>query len=253
MSVLDDAEQVLHRIRVKLYPGHLPGKEGELYARTINERTLTFEEVCVAVKERGGYTGSLDDLKEHIAIFLREVAHQLCDGYAVNFGGLFVIFPNVGGVFENERAPIDPDKHKINFHFRTLIALRNLADLIEIISEGLADTNGYIAEITDVTTGQVNDVVTKGGIGIITGDRIKIAGTSPKVGLFFWTPGSPNISVGVSGNLAVNDPSKIIFTVPELLPNKDWYVEVRTFYSGTTGRELKEMRTIRSTFTVKQA
>jgi hypothetical protein len=252
MSVLNDAEQVLHRIRVKLYPGHLPGKEGELYARTVNEKTLSFEEVCVAAKERGGYTGSLDDLQEHLAIFLRESAHQLCDGYGVDFGGLFVVFPNVGGVFENEYDPVDKDKHKVNFHFRTLHSLRQLADRIEVISEGLADTAGYIAEIFDVTTGLVNDAVTKGGIAILTGDKIKIFGPGAKIGLFFYQPGTPNVSIGVTGNLAVNDPSKIIFTVPELLPG-NWYIEVRTYFSGHGGSPLKEMRTIRSAFTVKQA
>ncbi|MDR1468658.1 MAG: DUF4469 domain-containing protein [Spirochaetaceae bacterium] len=252
MSVIDDAVQVLHRIRVKLYPSHLPEKEGEFIARTVNEKTLTDGEVCVAAKERGGYTGSLDDLNEHIAIFLREVAHQLCDGFGVNFGGLFTVYPNVGGVFENEYDPLDKEKHKVNFHFRTLHALRKLADRIEVISEGLAETAGYIAEITDVTTGLVNDVVTKGGIFMITGDKIRVAGKASETGVIFFTPGNPNVSIKVAANLAVNDPSKIIGTVPELLPGKNWYVEVRTNFSGSPTRPLKEVRTIRSKFTVTQ-
>ena len=252
MSVIDGVSQVLHRIRVKLYPNNLPGKEGELVARTVNEKTLSFEEVCVAAKERGGYTGSLDDLMEHVAIFLRETAHQLCDGFGVNFGGLFTIFANVGGVFANERDPVDKTKHKINFHFRVLHALRQLADLIEVVSEGLAESSGYIAELLDVVTGLTEDVVTKGGIFILTGDKIKIAGTGSKVGVFFVQIGSPNVAIKVSGNLAANDPSKIIGIVPELLPG-DWYIEVRTYFSGASATPLKELRTIRSKFTVKQA
>ncbi|MDR0637656.1 MAG: DUF4469 domain-containing protein [Spirochaetaceae bacterium] len=253
MSVIDDVTQVLHRIRVKLYPSNLPERKGELIARTVNEKTLTFEEVCVAAKERGGYTGSLDDLKEHIAIFLREAARQLCDGFGVNFGGLFTVYPNVGGVFENERDPVDKSKHKVTFRFRVLNGLRKLAELIEVISEGLAETAGYITEIIDVTTGQVNDIVTKGGIFTLRGDKIKIVGAGNKVGVFFYSLGSPNVSIAVTGNLAVNDPSRIVGTAPELLAGKDWYVEVRTYYSGNAANPLKEMRTIRSTFTVKQA
>jgi hypothetical protein len=253
MSVIDDDEQVLHKIRVKLYPNNLPGKEGELVARTVNERTLLFEEVCVAAKERGGYTGSLDDLKEHLAIFLRETVHQLCDGFGVNFGGLFTVYPNVGGVFANERDPVDKDKHKITFHFRTLHPLRQIADHIEVVSEGLADSSGYITQIEDVTTEQVNDVVTKGGIFMLSGEKIKVVGDSAKVGVFFCTQDTPAASVKVSGNLAINDPSKIIGIVPELLPGKDWYVEVRTYFSGASATPLKEMRVIRSKFMVKQA
>jgi hypothetical protein len=252
MSVIDDVTQVLHRIRVKLYPSNLPERKGELIARTVNEKTLTYEEVCASAKERGGFTGSLDDLKEHIAIFLREAAHQLCDGYGVNFGGLFTVYPNVGGVFENERAPVDKNKHKVTFHFRVLNGLRKLAELIEIISEGLAESAGYITEITDVTTGMVNDIVTKGGIFTLTGDKIKITGEGNKIGVFFYSLGSPNVGIKAGANLAVNDPSKIIGTVPELLPDKDWYIEVRTYFSGSSATPLKELRTIRSAFMVKQ-
>jgi hypothetical protein len=252
MSVIDDAMQVLHRIRVKLYPNHLPGKEGELIARTANEKTLTYEEVCAAAKERGGYTGSLQDLKEHAAIFLKEAVHQLCDGFGVNFGGLFTAYINVGGVFGNEHGTIDKAKNKLSVRFRVLHGLRKMLDLIEVISEGLADTAGFIAEIEDVATGLVNDVLTLGKMFTLWGGKIKIEGDPRKTGVFFYQPGSPNVSIKVTENLAVNDPSKIIGIVPELLPG-DWYVEVRTYYSGTAGRPLKELRTIRSTFTVKQA
>jgi hypothetical protein len=252
MSVIDDVSQVLHRVRVKLYPSHLPEAEGELVARTENEKTLSFEEVCAAAKERGGFTGSIDDLNEHVTIFLRESAHQLCDGYGVNFGGLYVVYPNVGGVFKNEYEPVDKEKHKINFHFRTLSGLRKLADRIEVISGGLADAAGYIAEITDVTTGLVNDVVTKGGIFILTGDKIKVAGDSSKIGVFFYALGTPNVSIKATANLAINEPKKIVGTVPELLAGKDWYVEVCTYYSSNPSKPLKEMRAIRSAFTVKQ-
>jgi hypothetical protein len=252
MSVIDGVEQVLHRIRVKLYPNYLPGKEGELIARTDNEKSLSFEEVSKAAKERGGFTGSLDDLNEHVAVFLREAAHQLCDGYEVNFGGLFAVYPNVGGVFANEYDPVDRDKHKVSFRFRTLGSLRRLADHIEIVSEGLAAAGGYIAELTDVTSGLANETVTKGGIFTLSGDKIKIAGDAARTGVYFITLGSPNVSVKAAGNLAVNTPSQIIGTVPELLAGKDWYVEVRTNFSGNTANPLKEMRTIRSAFAVRQ-
>ena len=253
MSVIDNVEQVMHSIHVRLYPAHLPGQEDELIARTVNEKALSYEEVCVAAKERGGFTGSLEDLKDHTAIFLREAAYQLCDGFGVNFGGIFSVYPNVGGVFENERAPVNKDKHKVNFHFRALNSLRKIADRIEVISEGLADSGGYIVDIVDVTTGLMNDVVTKDGIFMLSGDKIRVVGAADKTGVYFFSPGSPDASIKVTANLAINDPSKIIGTVPELSPNKDWYVEVRTNFSGNTSILLKETRTIRSKFTVKQA
>jgi hypothetical protein len=47
--------------------------------------------------------------------------------------------------------------------------------------------------------------------------------------------------------------ARLVGTIPELLPDRDWYVEVRTFFSGSAGKPLKEMRVIRSKFAVRQA
>jgi hypothetical protein len=253
MSVLDDVKEVFHRVRVKLYPSHLEDLKGTFYARTANEKTLDYKEVCKMAKERGGYTGNLDDLEEDVAAFLRESAHQMCDGFAINFGGLFAASPRISGVLLNAHQPLDPEKNKIVIHFRPLHGLSKVTDRIEVVSEGLADTSGYITEITDVATGLVNDVVTKGGIFTLAGDKIRVTGDPAKTGVVFFLPGSPNVSIKAAGNLAVNDPSKIVGTVPELLAGKDWFIEVRTYFSGHGASPLKEMRTIRSTFTVKLA
>jgi hypothetical protein len=39
----------------------------------------------------------------------------------------------------------------------------------------------------------------------------------------FYRPGNPDVVIKVA-HLAVNDPSKLVGIVPELLPNKEWYV-----------------------------
>ena len=129
-----------------------------------------------------------------------------------------MIYINMGGVFGNEHGTIAKAKNKLSVRFRALDGLGKVLDLIEIISEWLADTAGYIAEITAVTAGLENAVVTKGGIAILTGDAIKIGEvkSTRKTGVFFIVPGTPTVSIAVMGKLAVNDPSEIIFTAPEL-------------------------------------
>jgi hypothetical protein len=84
MALSSAVTEVLHRIRVKLYPNYLPQVEGAYIARTDNEASLTIEQVCAALKNRGGFTGNYDDLVEHVKQFLDEVVYQICDGFAVN-------------------------------------------------------------------------------------------------------------------------------------------------------------------------
>ncbi|MDR2393467.1 MAG: hypothetical protein LBD93_04845 [Treponema sp.] len=49
----------------------------------------------MALKTRGGFTCSYDDLVERVRQFLDEAAYQLYDGFAVK-AGYFSLHPNVG-------------------------------------------------------------------------------------------------------------------------------------------------------------
>jgi len=62
MSLLYGVSQVMHRIKVKLYPNYLPGGDGTFLARTNSEAALSIPQICAALCERGGYKGDFDDL-----------------------------------------------------------------------------------------------------------------------------------------------------------------------------------------------
>jgi hypothetical protein len=136
--------------------------DGAYLARTINEAGLSVEDVCAALKNRGGFTGNYDDLVEHVKQYFGGAAYQLCDGFAVDTG-YFSIHPNVGDTFDKITEGHDAKKHPVTFRFRTRAPLRALAEHIVVDVEGLADVTGYIDEFTDITTGEVNDALTPGG------------------------------------------------------------------------------------------
>jgi hypothetical protein len=254
MAGLTTVAEVLHRIRVKLYPNYLPKVEGEYIARTDSESMLSVEQVCAAAKTRGGFTGSYDDLVAHVKVFLDELAYQLCDGFAVN-AIYFSMHPKVRGTFNSKHERITDEKHPVAFAFRVRGPLRAIAKYIVVEVVGVADTNGYIEELTDVATEAVNEIVTPGDNVVATGHKLKVDGDPRKTGLYFVCPGvggAPDLAIKME-RLAVNDPSRLVGIVPELLPDKEWYIEVRTDYSGSPNKPLKETRFIRSDFTVKMA
>jgi hypothetical protein len=248
MAIVNSVTEVLHRIRVKLYPNYLTHVEGAYIARTDNEASLSIEEVCAALKNRGGFTGSYDDLVEHVKQFFDEAAYQLCDGFAVNTG-YFSVHPNVGGTFDKVIEGHDTKKHPVTFRFRTLSALRALAEHIVVEVEGLADVQGYIDEFIDVSTESVNDTLSPGGMFSIAGHKLKVAGDNPEVGVYFVPETDPAGRVKVSGHLAENTASKLIGVIPALDAGK-WQVEVKTQFSGSGSTMLKAPRTITSAFTL---
>jgi hypothetical protein len=54
MAIINNVTEVLHRIRAKLYPNYLHGVDGVYIARTDDEASLNIEQVCAALKNRGG-------------------------------------------------------------------------------------------------------------------------------------------------------------------------------------------------------
>jgi hypothetical protein len=238
---MSNVSEVLHRIRVKLYPNYLPKAEGSYIARTDNEASLSIEEVCAAAKNRGGFTGNYDDLVEHVKQYFEEAAYQLCDGFAVHTG-YFSIHPNVGGVFHKTTQGHDQEKHPVGFRFRTSAALRNLAERIVIEVEGLAEVSGYIDEFVDISTGAVNETAISGGLFSIAGHKIKVDGDKNDIGVYFVSVPDPAKEVKVTGPLAENSSSKVIGVIPALNPGL-YKLEIRTQYSSGSFF-LKEPRTL---------
>jgi hypothetical protein len=225
MAVINAVNEVLHRIRVKLYPNCLTHVEGAYIARTDNEASLSIGEVCAALKNRGGFTGSYDDLVEHVKQFFDEAAYRLCDGFAVNTG-CFSVHPNVGGTFDKVTEGHDTEKHPVTFRFRTRAPLRALAERIVVEVEGLADAAGYIDEFIDITTESVNDALTPGGQFSVSGHKIKAAGEDAGVGVYFVSADDPALEAG------------------------KWKAEIRTRFNGSGSSTLKSLRTITGAFTL---
>jgi hypothetical protein len=246
MAIINNVNEVLHRIRAKLYPNYLHGIDGAYIARTDDEASLSIEAVCAALKNRGGFTGNYQDLVEYVRQFFDEAAYQLCDGFSVNTG-YYALHPRIGGTWANEKESWDITKHPIRFSFRALKPLRDLAQHIEVHIEGVAETAGYIAEITDITTEAVNETLTPGGMFALAGHKIKVAGDSADCGVYFAPEGAsaagPSQKVKVTGHLADNTASRIVGIIPALGAGQ-WRVQVVTQATGSTQAFLKTPRTL---------
>jgi hypothetical protein len=250
MNLIYGVKQVMHRIRVKLYPNYLPGQENTFIARTDSEATLNIDQVCAALRDRGGFTGNIDDLADYVKQFLNETAYQLCDGFTVNTG-YFSIYPNIGGTFKTEHELPDAKAHPLTFRFRPHKALRKLAESISVINEGLAETDGYIDEYLDAEEQAINSIFVPGNQFILHGNKIKIAGDSPDVGLYFVPVDAPDKAVKVT-RIAENSPSKIIGIAPQTGYNAN-RIEVRTQWAGSSTKFLANLRVVTGKFTIEEA
>jgi hypothetical protein len=249
MHSSNPVKELFYKIKVLLHPNYLPGTEGTLQARTVNEASLSIEQVCAYLLNRGGFKGEYDTLVEYVKLYFEEAVHLLCNGMAVNTG-YFTIYPNIGGTFDNAMEAYDPEKHPISFRFRTLAKLRRLINEISVSVEGVADAMAFIADFRDTDENESNSIYVPGNVFVIQGSKIKLAGSDPQVGVYFVPVDNPANAVKVT-RIAENTAAKIIGVAPHT-GAAQCRIEIRTQFTGSTSNFLKAPRVITSDFVLEE-
>ena len=242
-------EDILHEIRVKLYPGTLPRVEGKYIARTYNRKRLNIEDICKTLKRRTKYEGDYNESIKAVRAFFDEMVYQLCDGHSVNTG-YFSIHPNICGTFDSKRDIYDRDKNPVSFRFRILSKLKRLANFIYVEIEGMADTEGIIDKFYDSCTQTTNDIISSNDLFSVSGEKIRVVddGENTECGVFFIKTDDPSVRLKVSRNLVENSATKIAGLTPELPSPGKYRIEIVTQFNGSNIGFLKNPRVLVSDF-----
>jgi hypothetical protein len=250
------AKEVRHKIKVNLYENFLTENPDEFTAKVVSERSLSVREICRTATGRGGAPSTAEAMEHNVALFLKEMAYQLMDGYAVNTG-YFVANAQVRGVFNNRNEKFDPAKHSVLFRFNQGDTLRKELGNIEVQVMGVGEVGIIISHVVDTKTGSVNDLITPGGNLKIKGGKMKIVGdistgsagsltTSlndrAQVGVFFENEQGEAIKVD-ERDMIVNNPSELIVHIPQLAAGRYALKIITQFSSGGSKQLLKEPRT----------
>jgi hypothetical protein len=228
-----------HRIKAHLYDNVLTDNPNDFVARVSSERMLTVRSISQEAVARGGADISVAAMEHAVELWLREMAYNLCDGYSVNTGW-FTASAHIRGVFNSPIEQFSPDRHSVLFEFHQGATLRKEIETVEVQILGVADVGLLIAQVTDIKTGSINDLVTPGRNLRIAGIKIKIAGDHPDNGIFFVSADTA-ARVKVDEALVGNNPSEVMIFTPSLAPGV-WKLEIVTQFSGSGGKTLKEPR-----------
>ena len=231
--------KILHRIIAYLYENFLTANPNDYAARVASERTLGIRQICESAVSRGGATTPAAAMQHAVNEFLKEMAYLLCDGYAVN-AEYFTVSPSIRGVFDSPNEQFNPRKHSLLFQFNQGEKLRKELSTVEVRIMGVADSGIGIVQVTDMKSGSVNDLLTPNRTLKITGNKLKIAGDSPSVGVYFVNSETGERFAVEPSDMVINNPSELIVTIPELTAGT-YTVEVTSQFGGTV--PLKEPRT----------
>jgi len=170
----------------------------------------------------------------------------LLQGYSIQTG-LVHIQPRVKGSWYSEHPAYHPAEHKITADATlTDTARAALQDVTVEVLDMKHDGGAYINQVTDSATGGIDSTVTAGANVIILGNKIKVDGSDPTVGVYFYlVEDDAVVRQFTASQLTINDPKRIILTIPA-----SWgaggtlKLYIITQHVGSGSALLKEPRTI---------
>ena len=233
---------VLHTIKAYLYDNSLTDNPNDFSARVSSERSLSIGDICSSAVTRGGADVSAASMKHAVELFLKEMSYRLCDGFSVNTG-YFTASPSIRGVFNSSIEGFNPQKHSILFQFNQGETLRSELSTVTVEILGVAESGTFIAQVTDVKSGTVNDLLTPDRNLKIAGSKIKIAGEIPgETGISFINQSTQDVIKVPESDIVTNNPSEVIIIIPELIAG-EYKLQIVTQYTGSA-KLLKEPRTV---------
>jgi len=231
---------ILHRIKANLYDNVLTEDPNDYVARVSSERSLSITDVCKSAVSRGGASTSAETMEHNVNLFLKEMSYQLSDGFSVNTG-YFTASTLIKGVFNSPGETFNTAKHSIIFQFNQGDTLRKELPGIEVDILGVADSSISVAQVTDVKTGSVNDLLTPNRNLKIKGYKLKLTGDNPNVGVYFVNQTTSERSKVADDDIVTNNPSELVIVTPALAIGM-YTLEVTSQYSGSS-TALKDPRT----------
>jgi hypothetical protein len=231
---------VLHTIKAWLYENLLTEDKNDFAARVSAERTLSVRDICQSAVARGGADINAAAMEHAVDLFHREMAYRLCDGFSVNTGW-YGASMHIRGVFDSPAEPFNPEKHSILAEFHQGAELRRELAAVSVSILGRAEANFFIAQVTDMRTGSVNDLLTPGRNARIAGSKLKIAGKDDACGVYFANADTQERIKVDTMDIVENQNARLLVVIPALAAGT-YKLEITTQYTGGSA-SLKEPRT----------
>jgi hypothetical protein len=206
--------------------------KNRLVAQVYSAGTLD-EEEFIRRSSAAGTMVSESDTRAVFANSKRLVVEALADGFNVSTGlGTFSV--RVKGVFLGYEDRFDASRHEIAIDFRPARWLvKDLQQRARTHKIPPHEMQPNLNSFLDVVTGQRNAIMTPGGIGHISGNRLKFDPDDPEQGLYILGENRGVLRVRV---IAENRPHKILFLIPPL-PSGSYRLAVRAVVHGSASLE----------------
>lgn len=206
-------------------------------AQAADVRSYTLDEIIDLMMDKGT-TLTRADVAATLQVYGEVVSAIIKDGSAVNTP-LMNTSMSISGVFDGANDSFDKKRHTVNLNITAGTLLRDAVTKVKCEKTEGASTDPYITEVTDIVSGKVNEVLTKGGVVQLVGSRLKFDAKDAAQGIFFVPETGNPVRASV---IAENKPARVMAIIPADLAAGMYYIEVRTKIAEG-GKALKNLKT----------
>lgn len=221
-----------------LEPNELTNDPNDFRAQVVNVQSFSRDEVIERILKIGaGLTRS--DIVSVMEAEKQVVMDIITGGGGVNMD-LYSAYPSIQGVFT---ATQEPDAHTVRINLHPSTVLRGAMAAVRTKRVPGGQGNNAIYAVIDAASGAVNSSLSVGGIVTITGNKVKVVGDSPLVGLYFKSL-ADETEIPYQGAFGENMPKRLTLVTPALTPGL-YRIIIKTQHAGS-GIDLKTPRILES-------
>jgi len=230
----------IHRtIKAILHPNPMKNAKGKYLAYTTKYSSYDIQSICKSLCSKPGTGLQLETIAYHVKLFLDEMMEKIEDGNKINTG-YFTAQAHVKGSFDSLADDFDENKHSVDIVFSAGHLAHKAKKNLKVEIQRTKPYSLRIWTITDLQTKQHTDKLIANRILVMRGDKIKITGDNPSVGLYLRHNETGNEIHFPPTVLFANGDTKLELIVPQLAAGS-YQLKVTTQYAGN-GKPLAQPR-----------
>lgn len=195
----------------------------------VEQRGTLDQSVIVSEMLKRGTGLSRQDILGVIDLYTDVLSDRLQEGYAVNTD-LANFKPIIKGVFKGASDPFDPARHSFHASISEGVALKKKMRKATGERNAVSVTIPILTEFKDHGSSTVNEALTPGNIGEISGKELKFNRSNPLEGIFFIR--EDDDSETRVDTVSIVTEGRLMFLIPGTLTSGGYLMEVRRAYTS---------------------
>jgi len=237
-------KDVVHSITVKFVRAFLPGAKKKYYAKAVLQPELNVHEIA-SKASLYNITTPPKVIEDGFNAATKLIYYLIADGFKINTP-LIKSRIRIPGEFDGKETRLPEGIYPEVKMTVAIELLRYIQKYVQVIFDGVEENDGFIGQVVDESTNQVDQAITLENIITLNGHGLKIAckeGNENKVGFFFRKSDGTETQAKA---IAVNEPCTLRVVVPSnLTAGESYTLIVRTQTSVKRGATmLKEIREV---------